>query len=93
MLAITDVSPGWPLLCLYHARPRTSLVLHDLSSGTDRTLALGGDGRIHDPFITPDGKRVLYTWCIKDDVSELRIVNLDGTGMRTAHAQRRVRVV
>jgi len=61
----------------------TSLVLHDISSDTDlRSLALGGDGRIHDPYLTPDGKRVIYSWD-KDDTHELKIVNLDGTGIRT----------
>jgi Tol biopolymer transport system component len=63
---------------------QNSLVVHDLSSATDRTVALG-DGEVFYPlFITPDSKRVLYTWSkSKNDVRELRIVNLDGTGMRS----------
>jgi Tol biopolymer transport system component len=36
---------------------------------------------VSDPFVTPDNKRVLYTW-FKDEAGELRIANLDGTGMR-----------
>src|SRR5436189_268522 len=56
------------------------LVVHDLSSGVERTLDLG-NGKAYDPFITPDSKRVLYTWWgFKDELGELRIVNLDGTG-------------
>lgn len=64
---------------------QTSLVLHDLSSDTDRSLDLGGGGRIYYPRLTPDG-RVIYTWHKDDAPEELRIVNLDGTGMRTLHS-------
>ncbi len=44
-------------------------------------MALAGDGDMYAPCLTPNG-RVIYTWH-KDDAHELRIVNLDGTGMRT----------
>jgi Tol biopolymer transport system component len=59
------------------------LILHEISSDTDRIKLTPADGgRIHDPYLTPDGKRIVYSWD-KDETHELRIINLDGTDKRT----------
>jgi TolB protein len=62
------------------------LVLHDIASNTDRRVTNDIPASTINPFavFTPDGKRVVYTSGFPDDGnSELRIVNLDGTGRRT----------
>jgi Tol biopolymer transport system component len=62
------------------------LVLHDISSNTDRRLTTDIGASTINPFavFTPDGKRIVYAAGFPEDgPAELRIVNLDGTGRRT----------
>jgi Tol biopolymer transport system component len=63
------------------------LVLHDISSNTDRRLTTDVGASAINPFavFTPDGQRIVYSIFTgdDDDAMELRIVNLDGTGRRT----------
>jgi Tol biopolymer transport system component len=60
--------------------------VRDLSTNTDRSTP--ADGRvIRRARLTPDGKKILYYW--RKEINpvnvpaELRIVNVDGTGVRT----------
>ncbi len=55
------------------------LLLHEVSSNTDRQLTT--DGRSSEPCFTPDSRRIVYA-SYKDGRSEIRIINVDGTGDR-----------
>ena len=85
--SLISVSPdGRYFLCLDGFKP--GLVLHDISSNTERRLTNDVGAMTWNPFalFTPDGKRIVYMWLDPDDDNprkELRIVNLDGTGGRT----------
>ena len=83
--SLISVSPdGRYFLCMDGSQP--GLVLHDISSNTDRRLTSDPEASTINPFavFTPDGKRIVYTGRLLDDgPMELRIVNLDGTGGRT----------
>jgi Tol biopolymer transport system component len=56
------------------------LLLHELSSNTDRKLTT--DGPASKPCFTPDSRRIVYA-SSKDGRREIRIINVDGTGERT----------
>jgi Tol biopolymer transport system component len=60
-------------------------VVRDLSTNTERSVPLQGVTRRQ--MLTPDGKRILYYWRKQVNPvnvpAELRIVNVDGTGLRT----------
>jgi Tol biopolymer transport system component len=57
------------------------LLLHEVSLNTDRLLTTDG-GFASEPCFTPDGRRIVYA-SFKDGRSEIRIINVDGTGERT----------
>jgi Tol biopolymer transport system component len=65
----------------YLAGPSTrGLLLHEVSSNTDRQLTT--DGSSSQPCFTPDSRRIVYA-SSKDGRQEIRIINVDGTGERT----------
>jgi Tol biopolymer transport system component len=77
------VSPDGRYIVYAKGRGANGYVVHDLLLDTNRTLDLNAGGRAYDPFL-PDSKHIFYTWFrAGDDAGELRIVNLDGTGMRS----------
>ena len=63
----------------------TGFLVRDLSTNTDRSTP--ADGVIRKARLTPNGKQILYYW--RKEVNplnvpaELRIINVDGTGVRT----------
>ncbi|MBL8291772.1 MAG: PD40 domain-containing protein, partial [Bryobacterales bacterium] len=61
----------------------SNLLLHDLATGFVRDIPrTSGGGFSQYPRFTPDSKRIVYTSRDRN-ATELRIIALDGTGMRT----------
>jgi len=62
------------------------LGVKDLSTGEDRYIVTPeskGESSYQDRF-SPNGSRIAYTWFMEDG-SELRVINVDGSGLRTLH--------
>jgi Tol biopolymer transport system component len=61
------------------------LGIKDLTTGEDRYIVTpeSGDEYPYAARFAPDGRRIAYTWTNEDGSAELRVVNADGTGVRT----------
>jgi hypothetical protein len=65
------------------------LGVRDLSTGTNRLLTntggweKSGGAFATDSVYSPDGKLIAYNWFIRDKDHELRLMNADGSGVRT----------
>ena len=63
---------------------KTGIGIHDISLKTDRFLG-STDGDSWSPCFTPDSKRIVYVQGkdgVRGGLQEIRVINLDGTGMR-----------
>ncbi|MEE9185192.1 MAG: hypothetical protein V3U39_12070 [Acidimicrobiia bacterium] len=63
------------------------LGIKDLTTGEDRYIVTpeSGDEYPYAARFAPDGRRIAYTWTNEDGSAELRVINADGTGVRTLH--------
>ena len=63
------------------------LAVQDLSSGESRLVAFDSTATQYalSSAFSSDGLRLAYTWFNTDETLELRVVNLDGTGVRTLY--------
>jgi len=79
-LSIT-ISPDGRYLA---GRSKTGIGIHDVSTGKDRFLG-STDGESSSPCFTPDGKRIVYVQGkdgVRGGLQEIRVIGMDGTGMR-----------
>ncbi|MHC4233802.1 MAG: hypothetical protein ACYSUQ_01680, partial [Planctomycetota bacterium] len=63
------------------------LGVKDLSTGESRYIVTPGS-KGEWPYqarFAPDGRRIAYTWNMEDGSAELRVINVDGSGVRTLH--------
>lgn len=63
------------------------LAIRDLSTGENRRLTNKGSylqskEEAGESIFSPDGKRLAYLWLNKDDSYDLRLIGVDGTGLR-----------
>jgi Tol biopolymer transport system component len=66
------------------ARHRGDLVIHDLATGENRLLTRRRTGwGTHHSVVSPDGRQVAYAWWYGSNLSELRLIGVDGSGQRT----------
>ena len=67
------------------------LAVYDLTKNEHRlitqNLDMDRDGFNEDSVVSPDGKRIAYSWCIESDDPpySLRLVDLDGSNMRVLY--------
>lgn len=66
------------------------LAVRDLVTGAERHLTHRGSwgvkgGYANDSLPSPDGKQVAYVWWNDDHFYELRMIGIDGSGMRTIY--------
>ncbi len=67
------------------------LAIRDLATGKMRRLTSEGSSTdIRGSAISPDGKEVAYNWFTKDGLLELRVVRLDGSGLRILYSNKEV---
>ncbi|MFQ5891022.1 MAG: hypothetical protein ACE5JR_13420 [Gemmatimonadota bacterium] len=62
------------------------LGVKDLGTGEDRYLNPAAPESPEYPFslrFAPDGRRIAYAWHTEDGSTELRVINVDGSGVRT----------
>ena len=68
-----------------------NLMIHDLATGTDRDLTKKGSYKdsgdeANSALFSPDGRTVAYEWWDgKARVDEVRVVGVDGTGIKTLY--------
>ena len=72
----------WVSYVDWQADPGPQLALHDLTNGTDRLLTRNSfretPGFPVYSLISPDGKRIAYTWRNDDRFHELRLIGAEG---------------
>ena len=65
-------------------RAEADLLVHDLARGVRRRLTAKGGGEVAGAAVwSPDGSRIAYEWSVSETITELRVVGLDGSSMRT----------
>ena len=74
-------SPDGRFLSVRH---RGDLAIHDLATGENRQLLRTPTSRgTHHSVVSPDGRQVAYAFWIGGELSELRLIGVNGTGQRT----------
>ena len=69
------------------------LALHEFSTGEDRRLTDVSNGEYAwGSAFSPDGERVAYGWTNQGGYDELRVLELDGSGPRTAYTDESLNV-
>jgi Tol biopolymer transport system component len=65
----------------------SQLGIKDLGSGEDRYIVTPESDQEYPyaPKFAPDGRRIAYVWSNAGGSSELRVVNVDGSGVRTIY--------
>jgi Tol biopolymer transport system component len=78
-------SPDGRYLAYVNWKARGNLAIRDLTTGENRDLTTETDWSFAErPVITPDGKRVVYSWYSNPTAQwTLRSIALDGSAMRT----------
>jgi tetratricopeptide (TPR) repeat protein len=69
------------------------MVQYEVASGQTRRITnSGGAGAKEMPYeyqaFSRDGKQIAYDWYTKDSVPQLRVRNLDGSGLRTLYSEK-----
>ena len=74
---------------LSFADPRSgNLAIREIATGSSRALTSNASGSKEFAYfsaIAPDSKRVAYAWFNADGYYDLRVIGLDGTGMRVLY--------
>jgi Tol biopolymer transport system component len=74
---------------LSFADPRSgNLAIREIATGSNRALTSNASGSKEFAYfsaIAPDSKRVAYAWFNADGYYDLRVIGLDGTGMRVLY--------
>jgi Tol biopolymer transport system component len=74
---------------LSFADPRSgNLAVREIATGSNRALTSNASGSKEFAYfsaIAPDSKRVAYAWFNADGYYDLRVIGLDGTGMRVLY--------
>ena len=71
------------------ARHHSELAVHDLTTGRTRYLTENTDPSnwgVDHSTVSPDGSQVVYSWWTRE-LTDLRVVGLDGSGERVLHAE------
>ena len=85
------VSPDGRLLTYVDWKSGGNLAVRDLTTGVNRLLTNNkGPQADSSQFavistVSPDGKQVAYTWSIKQDHYDLRLIGMDGSGARVLY--------
>jgi Tol biopolymer transport system component len=85
------VSPDGRLLTYVDWNSGGNLAVRDLTTGVNRLLTNNkGPQADSSQFavistVSPDGKQVAYTWSIKQDHYDLRLIGMDGSGARVLY--------
>lgn len=66
----------------FAANTWNDLVVREVATGTERILVHDISGEISNPIWSRDGKRIAFQFG-RHDVSDVRVVNFDGSGVRT----------
>ena len=91
-----SVSPdGRYLPFIDWATSNGNVMLYEISTGQSRPVTTDADGTMHgeNPVVSPDGNRVAYSWydwSQQPGAVELRVANIDGSGIRRVYQRRDV---
>ena len=77
----------------YYDTGSGDLAIHDFTTGQSRRLYVKKGGwetneEALDPVASPDGKQVAYCWHSNDDLLDLRVVGVDGSGVRVLYSNK-----
>jgi Tol biopolymer transport system component len=77
----------------YYDTGSGDLAIHDFTTGQSRRLYVKKGGwetneEALDPVASPDGKQVAYCWHSNDDLYDLRVVGVDGSGVRVLYSNK-----
>ena len=91
---IAEGVPSWDGRYLSFAdRSTANIAIRDLATGETRDLTKNTDGRQYPGYrsiISPDGKKVAYTWITGDVFYDIRLIDFDGSGQRILYSNRQL---
>ena len=88
---LSSPSPEGRYLC-YRDGQTLDLAVRELATGEKRrltanqSLSLEAKGYPQFPIFSPDSKQIAYAWVKRDRTQELRLIGLDGSGLRLLYA-------
>ncbi len=92
--ANAEGAPSWDGRYLsFTDRNTANIALRDLATGETRNLTKNSDVGQYPAYrsiLSPDGKKVAYTWITGDVFCEIRLIDSDGSGQRVLYSNKQL---